>query len=115
MSRIVVLVRAESLSTPILKNLGELLSKSVMQISNAIAKKRPILEMEIFDQDYEEKASLLRRLIGRIREDEIAVEIYELLGDEPFESGSAPDGSMINVDVLERILDSADADTDHPR
>ncbi len=114
MSRIVILVEATSLGAPILAELGDLLGSSVMQVSNAIAESRPILEMEIFDNDYEQKAELLRKLIDQIRANDIPVAIYELLGGEVYESGNVPDGSTINVDVLENILDSADKDEDHP-
>ena len=115
MSRIVVLIREQPLSTSMLKGLSALLNRSVMQIKNAVTEKRPVLDMEIFDHGYEEKANLLRQLVDRLRRDKIAVEIYELLGDEAFEPGKTPDGSKISMDVLERILESADEDGDHPR
>jgi len=112
MSNIVLVLKERSVEISVLKELHKLLGGSLADIRASISQGRPIVETEIFDNKYEEKAYLLRRVIDLIRINSIAVEVYELPEDDTFEESQSLNSSLINIEVLENILDSSDREMD---
>lgn len=112
MSNIVVILKEKAIDVSVLKQLHKLLGGSLATIRTAISKGLPVVEMEIFDNQYQEKASLLRGLISLIRSSGFGVEIYELPEGDSFATSNVRDESLINEDVLENILDSSDEEID---
>ena len=112
MSNIVVVLKKSTVEMPVLKELHRILGGSLTGIRTAISKGLPIVEMDIFDNQYEEKAGLLRSLISLIKSSGLEVAIYELPEGDDFETSERRNESLINEDVLENILDSSDDEMD---
>lgn len=112
MSNIVVVVNEKTVDVSVLKELHKILGGSLTGIRTAISKGLPIVEMEIFDNKYEEKASLLRKLISLTTSSKFGVEIFELPEGESFETSSVRNESLISIEILENILDSSDDEMD---
>lgn len=108
MSNIVVIIKKTTVDVSILKELHKIVGGSLVSIRKAINGSFPVLETEIFDNQYEEKASMLRKLISLIRNSDFEVELYEIPEGHVFESNRIPKESLISVDILENILDSSD-------
>lgn len=108
MSIIAVVVKKEASDVAVLKELHKLLGGSLMQIRSAISSGLPVVEMEIFNNQYEEKSDFLRSLISFIRRSEIDVDIYELPEGDCFETSSVREESLISEEILENILNSSD-------
>jgi hypothetical protein len=108
MSNIVVVVNEKSVDVSVLKELHKILGGSLASIRTAISKGLPVVEMEIFDNQYEENASLLRKLICLIRNSGLRAVIYELPEGDSFEVSSVRNESLISIEILENILDSSD-------
>jgi len=108
MSNIVIVIKESKLEVAVLGKLRTLLSSPLTQIKSALVEGKPILEMELFDNKYDEKASLLRGLIDLVRKNDLHAEVYELPSGQSFETSSVRKQSLIQLDVLENILNSAD-------
>ncbi|PCM44861.1 hypothetical protein [Marinobacter sp. ANT_B65] len=108
MSNIVVVVNEKNVDVSVLKELHKILGGSLTKIRTEISKGLPIIEMEIFDSQYEEKASLLRRLIFLISCTGLKVRVYELPEGDSFETSSVRNESLISIETLENILGSSD-------
>lgn len=112
MSNIVVVLKNKTVEISILKELHRILGGSLNTIRTAISKGLPVVEMEIFDNKYQEKASLLRKMISFIRSNGVEVDIYELPEGDSFETSDSLRESLINEDVLENVLNSSDEEMD---
>lgn len=88
----------------------KILGISLSDLQNAISDKRPFVEMEIFDNRYEEKSKLLRRIIELIQGNNLEVKVYELPTGIKFNAAELIEKSKINTDILKNILDAADAE-----
>jgi len=108
MSNIVLVLREKSVDVSVLKELHKLLGGSLAKIRTAISNNQPIVEMEIFDSQYQEKSGLLRKLITLIRERDVGVDVYELPDGDTFEESGVLKKSSITIDILENILNFSD-------
>ena len=108
MSNIVVVIKEKKLDVSVLGELHKLLGGSLAKIRAALRRSAPIIEMELFDEEYEEKAKSLRKMIDLIRRNKIANDVYEIPSDTTFAVCGALQESLISLDVLENILDSSD-------
>lgn len=112
MSNIVVILKESNIETSVLKDLYKIIGGPLTEIRTAISKGRPIIEMEIFDNQYEEKSKLLRKLISLIRSSGLEVDIFEIPEGDSFEASKARSESKISEDILENILDYSDDEID---
>ena len=108
MSNIVVVLSKKTIDVSVLKELHKILGGSLARIRTAITKGLPVLETEIFDNQYDEKAALLRKIIDLIRRSRIDVEFYELPEGDTFKKSSVLKDSLIDGGILENILNSSD-------
>jgi hypothetical protein len=108
MSNIVVVIKEKKLDVSVLGELHKLLGGSLVNIRTALLRSAPVIEMELFDGEYEDKAVLLRKMIGCIRRNKIIADIYEIPSGATFEKCDSLQESLINLEVLENILDSSD-------
>ena len=108
MSNIVIVIKEEKLDVSVLGELHKLLGGSLAKIRAAVIRSAPIIEMELFDEEYEEKAKSLREMIDLVRRNKIASDVYEVPSDTTFSVCDALQESLISLDVLEEILDSSD-------
>lgn len=115
MSNMVVIISTkEKLNVTVLGKLHKLLGGSLVGLRSAIMKGNPIVEMELFDGEYDQKASLLRALIALIRDNGVETEVYELSSGQTFTFASSRERqeSLISLDVLENILKCSDEELD---
>jgi hypothetical protein len=108
MSNIVVVIKQKKLDVSVLGELHKLLGGSLVKIRTALLKSAPVIEMELFDGEYEGKAKLLRKMIDCIRRNRILADIYEIPSGATFAKFDFLQESLISLDVLENILDSSD-------
>lgn len=108
MPNIVVIVNEKNVEMSVLKELHKILGGSLTKIRTKISKGLPIVEKEIFDGKYEEKASLLRKLIFLISCTGLEVAVYELPEGDSFETSSVRNESLISIETLENILGYSD-------
>ena len=108
MSKIVIVVDLTAAPANALVALQRATGRGLGELRTAIGRGDPIFERQIFDGDYEEHASVVRSL----EDAAIPIRIYELPEGETMESCSFVDNSQISVEVLNNILDQADAELD---
>ena len=108
MSNIVVVIKEKKLDVSVLGELHKLLGSPLTKLKTALIKSTPIIEMELFDGEYDEKAKLLRKVIDLVRVNGITADVYELPSDATFAMCDVLQESLISLDVLENILDSSD-------
>lgn len=102
----------QKVEVAVLRELHKLLGESLAKIRSALISSKPILELELFDSEYDEKAALLKNMIGLIRRNNLKVDVYEIPSDQTFETSSVLKESLINLEILENILKSSDDEMD---
>ncbi|UTV26473.1 hypothetical protein [Photobacterium atrarenae] len=107
MSSIVIVFR-EKCDVGVLRDLHKLIGGSLSQTLEVIKKGKPVIEMELFDGKYDEKADLLRNLIALFKRGGVSIDIYELPSGQNFETSSLLNESRINLKTLENILVASD-------
>lgn len=112
MSNIVILINEKKLEASVLKKFHKLLGGSLAQIRAAITNNNPILELELFDNNYDEKATLLKSIINLIKHASLSVSIYEIPSEVSYEACSNLEESLIRIEVLENIIESSDEEMD---
>ena len=112
MSVMVIVLEDDNVEIGVLGELHKLLGGSLIELRNAIRDRRPVVEMEIFDNQYDEKAGQLRKLIALLRDSELKAEVYELPEGDAFATSQSLAVSRISLDILENTLDAADEEID---
>lgn len=111
MSNIVIVLSDQKIEVPVLGELHKLLGGSLAQLKSAIVDNKPVLEFELFD-NYEEKSALLRNIIGVIQRNNLNTNVFEIPSDQTYETSSSLKESLISLEILENILNSADEEMD---
>ncbi len=112
MSKIVIFVDGTAAPANALMALQRATGRGLGELRTAIGRGDPIFEREIFDGDYEEHASVVRAVVRSLEDAAIPSRIYELPEGETMESCSFVDNCQISIEVLNNILDQADAELD---
>ena len=112
MSTIVIFVADPAMSATAIMRLQRITGRGIAEIRNAITQGEPIFEREIFDSDYEEHAAMIRGIVRHLQEASLPSKIYEIPEGETMESCSFVDECQISIEVLNNILDQADAELD---
>jgi hypothetical protein len=108
MSNIAIVLIKEKLEVSILKEIHILTGGSLAKIRLNLLNNRPIVELELFDNQYDEKAKVLRKLIEICERYYLETEIYELPSGDDFETSLIKEESKISLNILKNILDSSD-------
>ena len=108
MSNIAIVLVDEKFEASILKELRLLTGEPLALIRSNLLSGKPIVELELFGNQYDEKAKLLRKLIQLFEKNSLEADIYELPSGDSFETSSARQESKIDFNILKNILDSSD-------
>jgi len=105
MSIITVTIK-QPISSSVIFKLYKLLALSVSDVKNRVVSGVPIFDDELFDNGYEEKSTILRKLIKITEDESINIDIIE----SPERDCDPKYKMMINKEILRNILDSADSE-----
>jgi len=112
MSNIVIFVDGTAIAASTLLGLQRITGRGLAEIRTAIGKGKPIFQREIFDANYEEHASMIRKIVACLKDDSVRERIYEIPEGETMESCSFAEDCQIDTEVLKSILDQADLERD---
>ena len=112
MSNIVIFIDDKNANASALMQLKNATGRSLSEIRSAVENETPVVEREIFDEAYDEHAAMLRRVIESIETLELSHRIYEIPEGETMDSCDVVDNCAITIEVLNNILNNADAELD---
>ena len=112
MSNIVIFMDKEANRAEVVLRLQKATQKSLSDIRSSLASNTPIVEVELFEGDYDSHAKMLRAVMACMDELSLGSRIYELPEGETMESCGFVDKCEITPTVLENILSEADAELD---
>lgn len=112
MSHIVIYLDKEANRADVVLRLQKVTQQSLSNIRTALANNAPIVEVELFEGDYDSHAAMLRGLLSCLDEMSLSSRIYEVPESEMMETCTFVDKCEISPSVLENILNEADAELD---
>jgi hypothetical protein len=92
--------------------LHKALSISLQSLRDSWICGRPIIEVEIFEGDYQEKSKDLRLLLKIIQEENLSARFYELPFGEQYSGNQKLKAWEIDAQLLVGILDAADEEVE---
>lgn len=107
MSKIVVFIDAPHPPVALVRELRSATGQSVEQIRAALRSNVPIVERELFGNDHDDAARVLRETLMAGTRAHADVQLFELEPDEDFAS-VVPERRRIDVSTLHNILKSWD-------
>jgi hypothetical protein len=107
---VIVLVIDDELDAKILMSLHRVLNISLKLLQVAFETKLPILEVEIFEGDYQENARLIRSVLKIIGNEKIIAKFYEIPFGERYFGSLNIENWRISLDLVYDILEAADAE-----
>jgi hypothetical protein len=110
MSVIAVVLSEASASAQVLLELHRILGVSLLGIKEKVSNREPIVEVEIFDGDYQAHAELIRPVISSLKKHNITADYYEIPYDEHYSGNSRLTTWLINSETVEGILTAADVE-----
>ncbi|RCS44019.1 hypothetical protein DTL42_17970 [Bremerella cremea] len=112
MSNIVIFLDQEANRADVVLRLQKATQKSLSDIRSSLMNNAPVVEVELFEGDYDSHAKMLRAVMSCMLELSLGCRIYELPEGETMETCSFVDKCEITPTVLENILSEADAELD---
>lgn len=106
MARIVFFLDESANRPEALMRLQKATGCSLSEIRGAIREDNALLDVELFDSQYDDHASLLRSVMACVDDFSLNYRIYEL----PEGESTVDDRHQIRIDVLRNILNEADAE-----
>ncbi len=73
---------------------------------------RSIVEREIFDENYDDHATLIRSVLAVLEDAELRHRIYELPEGSTMETCDFVDRCLVSTEVMRNILNQADTELD---
>lgn len=104
MSHIVVFVDRKGLEPEPLTDLQKTLKKPSKQLRQAIEAESPVIELELFDDDYEDHVKMLKRFLKVLAKHKLKSRIYELPEGQTMKTCKFADKCKITPKVLSNIL-----------
>lgn len=104
MSHIVVYLDSKALEPNVLTDLQKATKKRPAELQQLIESEAPIVELELFDDDYEEHVKMLKRLVKVLTTHKLKNRIYELPEGETMKSCTFVDKCKITPKVLSNII-----------
>ncbi|MBF7142697.1 MULTISPECIES: hypothetical protein [Pseudomonas] len=105
---VIVIVLDEVPSAKNLLSFQRLFNVSLQSIKSACSAAHPLLEIEIFDGDYQAHADLIRSVLKVVKDENLKADFYEL----PFGLNYSQDADIqkfkINLRNVEQILEATD-------
>ena len=112
MSNIVVYLSHDANRADAVHRLHKVTQKSLNDVRTSLVNNAPLLEVELFEGDYDSHARMLRELLACLDELSLGSRIYELPEGETMETCTFVEKCEISPSVLENILNEADAELD---
>ncbi|MGZ9708607.1 hypothetical protein ACXX81_21660 [Pseudomonas sp. GNP013] len=112
MSVIAIILDFNSVSTQAVVKLHRALGISIQSIKDTWAAGLPILEVEIFEGDYQANAQAIRSVLKVIKENSLVAKFYELPYGEQYEGSSSVGTWEISAEVVANILNTADEEVE---
>ncbi|AZF13719.1 hypothetical protein [Pseudomonas sp. R3-18-08] len=112
MSVIAIVLDFNSVSAQTVMKLHRALGISIQSIKDAWAAGLPIVEIEIFEGDYQANAQAIRSVLKIIKENSLMAKFYELPYGEQYERGSSVGTWEIGAEVVANILNTADEEVE---
>lgn len=110
MSVIAVVLSEASASAKALLELHRILGVSLLEIKEKISNRQPILEVEIFDGDYQAHAELIRAVISSLKKHNITADYYEIPYGKHYSGDFRRTTWLINSETVEGVLTAADVE-----
>ncbi|UBM24597.1 hypothetical protein K8374_19855 [Pseudomonas sp. p1(2021b)] len=96
----------------VLMKLHRIIGASLQQLRSAVQSRNPILELEIFDGDYQERAALIRAVIATLIEGGVVASYYEIPYGQQYAGNIQLSLWKIDSDLVEGILSAADKEVE---
>ncbi|MGA3681608.1 hypothetical protein [Pseudomonas graminis] len=110
MSVIAVVLSQASASAQALLELHRILGGSLLEIKDKVSNREPILEVEIFDGDYQAHAELIRAVISLLKKHNITADYYEVPYGKHYSGDFRCTTWLINSETVEGVLTAADVE-----
>lgn len=110
MSVIAIVLNEASASAKGLLELHRILGVSLQDIKEKASSREPIVEVEIFEGEYQAHAKLIRAVIVALKKHNISANYYEIPYGEHYSGNSRLTTWRIDSDNVEGILTAADAE-----
>jgi hypothetical protein len=88
------------------------LGVSLHSLKDSWLNERPIVEVEIFEGDYQEKAKIIRSVLKIIHEEHLVAKFYEIPFGEQYAGNSQLQTWEVDAALVGGILDAADKEVD---
>ena len=112
MSQIVIFLDDGANQPDVLIRLQQLTGRSLNDIRKALTTDSPVVEMELYEGDFDSHAAMLRSILNCIVEFSLRSKIYELPEGETMQKYSFGDKCEISSEVLLNILQADEEDRD---
>jgi hypothetical protein len=112
MSVIVIVLDKNSMTAQAVMKLHRVLGTSVQLLKAAWSKGEPILEVEIFEGDYQSHAKVIRAVLSVIAEEKLTAEYFGIPYGEQYAGNTKLDVWRIDMNVVSGILESADEEAE---
>lgn len=108
MSVIAIVIEGTGVSASALMKLHRVIGIPLLQLKSAVLAHEPILELEIFDGDYQERARLIRSVSAVLNTEKVDASYYEIPYGQQYAGNSQLSLWKIDSNLVEGILSAAD-------
>lgn len=108
MSVIAIVVEGAGVSASALMKLHRVLGVPLLQLKSAMLAHEPVLELEIFDGDYQDHAKLIRSVCNVLAAEKIDASYYEIPYGQQYLGNPQLSTWKIDSNLVEGILRAAD-------
>lgn len=112
MTVIATIIDAREAPPSVLMKLHRIIGAPLQQLKSAVLARRPIVELEIFDGDYQERAALIRAVIATLSEGGIVASYYEIPYGQQYSGNVQLSRWKIDSNLVEGILSAADKEVE---
>lgn len=107
MSVIAIVIEGTGASASALMKLHRVLGIPLLQWKSAVLAREPILELEVFDGDYQERARLIRSVCAVLNTEKVDASYYEIPYGQRYAGNSQLSVWKIDSNLVEGILSAA--------
>lgn len=105
---VIVVVLDEVPNAKNLLRFQRLFNVSLQSIKSACSTAHPLLEIEIFDGDYQAHADLIRTVLKVVKDENLKADFYELPFGSSYSQGADIKKFKIELRDVEQILEASD-------
>ncbi|MCX2889223.1 hypothetical protein OO258_13345 [Pseudomonas sp. DCB_BI] len=108
MSVIAIIIEGAGVSASTLVKLHRVLGVPLLQLKSAVLAHEPVLELEIFDGGYQERAKLIRSVCAVLNTEKVNTSYYEIPSGQQYAGDSQLSLWKIDSNLVGGILSAAD-------